>query len=341
MFATLASVAACHGVQTPTASVAPSPTVSSSTVTPSTAGDTALTQTPATPRVARCEGDRERCLRDGAPLLARVLPTVAEHPREAFEALHASPSPAARAWAACLAHHSGYDSAAEAMLSQLAEEGEVSHLAPDDARSPGARALYLARELTEALSDGERDAVDALPCAIFSWDGDDARRAFAPAHGSTRDALIAPFKQRCAAEAVGRAMPPEESQRVLAASEAIGRALFRAFPRPADGTMWTAVAIDAREALTESLLGFATSARESDAAMREVVARLAAESPSTLRLVGRFRRTAEAHTSALANGICAVARQQGQSVTGGQCQRRAYSAQIKAFTTWVGALHGR
>jgi hypothetical protein len=44
--------------------------------------------------------------------------------------------------------------------------------------------------------------------------------------------------------------------------------------------------------------------------------------------------------TAIANGICAVARMRGEAVTGGQCQRRAYTATLAAFTVWVGAQHG-
>lgn len=336
VFATLATVTACHGVQTPAPAVASS-TTASEAVTPA---QTTPAQTPPALAVG-CEGDRETCRRAALPLLDRVLPMAGEHPGEAFEELRVSSAPAARAWAAYLAHHQGDDATAEAMLDALAQEGETSHLAPEGAQAPGVRALYLARELTESLSEGGEDLVSKLPCAVFAWDGDDARRAFAPAHGSTRDAIMAPFKQRCAAEALEGAMAPAARARVLAASDAMSRALFREFPRPDEGTMWTAVAIDAREAITESLLGFTSDARARDVAMREVVARLAAADPNALPRVGNYRRSAEAHMTALANGICAVARARGQSVTGGQCQRRAYNAQLAAFTTWVGALHGQ
>ncbi len=343
LLATLAGLSACHGVQTPAPAVAPATTAPSPVAAleaPPEASATAAVRVDVA-RAPLCSDDRERCLSASLPLLERVLPTVARSPRDAFEALRASESPAARAWAAYLAHHEGDDATAEAMLTELDRAGVRSDLAPADVRDAGARALYLARELTEAASDASSDLVARLPCVVFEWDGEAARRAFRPAWGSTRDRLMAPFKTRCAAEALEGAMPPAARRGVLAASEAMSRALFREFPRPDDGTMWVAIEIDAREALTESLLGFTSDARERDVAMRNVVARLAAEDPRALPRVGNYRRSAEAHMTALANGICAVARARGQAVTGGQCQRQAYNAQLAAFTTWVGAIHGQ
>ncbi len=350
MFAALTSLAACGGVQTPAPAVAPATTAPSpvtavldapAAMTTATEETRATAVTAATSAAAAplCTDDRARCLEASRPLLERVLPTVARSPRDAFEALRTSNAPAARAWAAYLAHHEGDDATAEAMLSELDRAGVTSALTPSEVHAPGARALYLARELTEATGSASNDLVASLPCVVFEWDGEAARRAFGPAYGSTRDRLMAPFKARCAAEALEGALPPAARRGVLAASEAMSRALFREFPRPDDATTWVAVEIDAREALTESLLGFTSDARERDVAMRDVVARLAARDPRSLPRVGNYRRSAEAHMTALANGICAVARARGQAVTSGQCQRQAYNAQLTAFTTWVGAMH--
>lgn len=328
-----AALGACRSVNTPAPSVAPVATVALApapiaAVVPATA---------AAPAEAPCEGDA--CVREGIAALTAALPRVERSPEVARATLRASRSPMARAWSAYLAHHAGDEAAASAIMAELARDGESPRLAPDDVTAPGDRALYLARAHAEALSGSETDVVSMLPCAVFQWDGAAARRAFAPMHGSTRDAIIAPFKQRCAREAVERAMPA--GARVLAASEAVSRALFREFPRPEAGTLWTAVAIDAHEALRDSLLGL-TLAPEvgSDAAVRAVVARLAAERPQLLPHVGNYRRSAEGHVTAIANGICAVARMRGEAVTGGQCQRRAYTATLAAFTVWVGAQHG-
>lgn len=341
--AALSSLAACGSVQTPAPTVAPE-TTPLATVAASARPAETVQPPPATaasaPDALCADGD-EACERRALPLLTRVLPTVASAPHEAFEALSASNARSARVWAAYVAHHEGDDATASAMLDALEREGLASSITPDEVSAPGARALYLARELVEALSDSENDLIASLPCEVFAWDGEAARRAFGPVHGSTRDRLIAPFKERCAVEALRRALPPAAQRGVLAASDAMSRALFREFPRPDEGTMWTAVEIDAREALTESLLGFTSDPRERDAAMRDVVARLAAEDPRALPRVGNYRRSAEAHMTALANGICAVARSRGQAITGGQCQRQAYNAQLSAFTTWVGALHAR
>ena len=91
-----------------------------------------------------------------------------------------------------------------------------------DARlSPGAgeeaAAQGLVGEHAEALSGSNADVVAMLPCAVFQWDGAAARRAFAPVHGSTRDAIIAPFKQRCAREAVERHVASATQNQALSA----------------------------------------------------------------------------------------------------------------------------
>ncbi len=328
--AVVMALAACRSVSTPAPAVSPQATVAPAPV--------AVSDVPAASdaAAATCTGDREECLREAMPLLARALPEVARSPESAREALRASRSPAARAWAAYLAHRAGDEADARSIMESLAREGETPSLAPDEVTEPGARALYLAREHAELLGD---DAVALMPCAVFAWDPEVARRAFAPLHGSTRDVIVAPFKQRCVREALDAAMGPAAGARVVAASEAVTRALFREFPRPEEGTMWTAVSIDAHEVLRDALLGIVPQA-DADAAARAVVARLAAEDPRSLPRVGSYRRSAEGHVTALANGICAVARMRGQSVTGGQCQRRAYSATLTAFTVWAGALRG-
>lgn len=332
----LASLGACRSVNTPAPVVAPVATVAP--VAPDvTLAPLAAPVAADAPVETPCAGDA--CVREGVAALTVALPQVERSPEAARAALRASRSPMARAWGAYLAHHAGDEAAARAIMTELARDGESPRLAPDDVTAPGDRALYLAREHAEALSGSDADVVALLPCAVFQWDGAVARRAFAPMHGSTRDAIIAPFKQRCAREAVERAMPA--GRQVMAASEAVSRALFREFPRPEEGTVWTAVAIDAHEALRDSLLGL-TLAPEvgSDAAVRAVVARLAAERPQLLPRVGNYRRSAEGHVTAIANGICAVARMRGEAVTNGQCQRRAYTATLAAFTVWVGAQHG-
>lgn len=314
-----AAVAACASVSSPAPAVAQ----------------------PTTAPAARCRDDRDACLRAALPALARALPEVGRSPAAALGSLRGSSSPAARAWAAYLAHHAGDDAGAEAALAALARDGE-SPTVDEGERDVAARALRLAREHAELLSGDAPDLVGLLPCAVFAWDPAAAARAFGPMHGSTRDAIVAPFKRRCVSEALGAALPAAAGARVEAAADAVSRALFRQWPRPADGTMWTAVALSAQEALRDPLLAVeGPSIEAQDAATRALVDRLAADDPRSLARLGAYRRAAQGQVGALANGICAVARDRARPMTAGQCERRAYAATLTAFTVWVGAMHGR
>lgn len=295
---------------------------------------------PVTSPAAEPIASRDARLAEAVPLLEDQLPRVAGDPASARRTLRASRSPAARAWAAWLAHHAGDDVDAEAILRELAGEGERPTLAPDGA-APGARALWLAREHVEALSASAPQLVNALPCAVFDGDGADAARAFGPAYGSTRDALVAPFKRRCVEAALERHLGAAGRARALAVDAALSRALFRAWPQPDDGTMWVGVSIAAREVLRDSLLGVSPDDRATDVAMREVVGRLAADDPRSLARVGSYRRTAQSHVGALAQTLCALASARGRALTPGQCTRRAYTVTLATFTTWVGALQQR
>jgi hypothetical protein len=294
-----------------------------------------------TTAAARCRVDRDACLREALPTLGRALPEVGRSPAAALAALRASGSPAARAWAAYLAHHAGDDVGAEAILAALARDGEAPTVDNGGDGDVADRALRLAREHADLLSGEAPDFIGLLPCAIFAWDPGAAARAFGPTHGSTRDAIVAPFKRRCVTEALGAALPPAAGARVEAASEAVTRALFRQWPRPADGTMWTAVAISAQEALRDPLLAVdGASVGAQDAATLALVARLTVDDPRSLARLGAYRRAAQGQVGALANGICAVSRERGRPLTAGQCERRAYAATLTAFTVWVGAMHG-
>lgn len=326
----LALLAACRSVAPPAAPAAPRTHVAP----PPPVAAAPPAQAP------RC-GDRDACLAAGAPLLAALLPRVEREPAEVRRALRASPSPAARAWAAWLAHDAGDDGEAEAIVRALEAEGERSPMLPDDARGPGERALWLARAHAEALSATTPELLDALPCAVFERDGAAAARAFGPAHGSSRDALVAPFKRRCAEAALERHLGARGRAQALAAADALARALFRAWPQPAEGTPWVGVSIAAREVVRDSILGVSPDDRATDRAMREVVGRVAADDPRALARVGGYRRAAEAQVGALARTLCALAAARGQALTPGQCTRRAYTVTLATFTTWVGALYER
>jgi len=329
-----ALLAACRSVAAPTAPVA-APT------RPPVAPLTAVAPSPAPPASpARC-GDRDACLAEGVALLEDLLPRVDDDPDGARRTLRASRSPAARAWAAWLAHRAGDDADAEAVLAELATEGERPTLAPDDARGPGARALWLAREHVDLLAAEAPRLVDALPCAVFERDSAEAARAFGPVHGSTRDAVVAPFKRRCVTAVLDRHLGAQARAQALAADEALARALFRVWPQPAEGTLWVGVSIAAREVVRDSLLGVAPDDRATDVAMREVVGRLAADDPRALARVGSYRRAAEAQVGVFARTLCALAAARGRPMSGGQCTRRAYTVTLATFTTWVGALQGR
>ncbi|MEZ4391677.1 MAG: hypothetical protein R3A48_11320 [Polyangiales bacterium] len=296
----------------------------------------AMAEPPRAP-AARCQADRVECLREGLPALTRAMAEVPRAPEQARAILGESRAPSARVWAAYLAHHAGDDAAAETALAALARDGETPTL---DAAvtAPADRALRLAREHAELLGD---DAMARLPCAVFAWDPASAARAFGPMHGSTRDALMAPFKQRCVAEALAGALSSSERARVSTAVDAVTRALFRQWPRPADGTIWTMVAISAREALTDPLLGVeGDPLAAQDAAARAVVERMAQESPASLSRLAAYRSAAEGRVGAIARGICAVWRARGRTISSGECRRRAYTATLSAFTVWVGARQG-
>ncbi|MFO0606033.1 MAG: hypothetical protein U0324_22800 [Polyangiales bacterium] len=176
---------------------------------------------------------------------------------------------------------------------------------------------------------------------MFERDGAEAARAFGPVHGSTRDAVVAPFKRRCVAAVLDRHLGAQARAQALAADEALARALFRAWPQPAEGTLWVGVSIAAREVVRDSLLGVAPDDRATDVAMREVVGRLAADDPRALARVGSYRRAAEAQVGVFARTLCALAAARGQPLSGGQCTRRAYTVTLATFTTWVGALQGQ
>lgn len=334
------SASACAGVSTPAPTVVaqtPAPAVSVAPPPPAPVNPAVDPAAEAAAEAARCQADRVECLREGLPALTRAMVEVPQAPEQARTILGASRAPSARVWAAYLAHHAGDDAGAETALAALVRDGEAPTL---DAAvtAPADRALRLAREHAELLGD---DAVAQLPCAVFAWDPAAAARAFGPMHGSTRDALVAPFKQRCVAEALAGALSPSERARVTAAVDAVTRALFRQWPRPAEGTLWTAAAISAREALTDPLLGVeGDPLAAQDAAARAVVERMAQESPESLPRLGAYRSAAEGRVGAIARGICAVWRARGRTISAGECQRRAYTATLAAFTVWVGARQG-
>jgi hypothetical protein len=320
--------AACRSVASPAPAVAPQ------THAPP------VIAAPAAPPTAAAPVSREARLAEGIPLLEDQLPHVEDDPAAVRRTLRASRSPAARAWAAWLAHHAGDDADAEATLRELAAEGETASLAPDDA-TVGARTLWLAREHAEQLAATSPRLLASLPCAVFAWDGADAARAFGPAHGSTRDALVAPFKQRCVEAALERHLGAAGRARALAVDAALTRALFRAWPQPPEGTIWVGASLATRDVMRDSLLGVSPDDRATDVAMRAVVGRLAAADPRSLARVGSYRRTAESHVGALAQTLCALASARGRALTSGQCTRRAYTVTLATFTTWVGALQPR
>ncbi len=312
------ALAGCASVPPPAPAVAP-PATPSATTEPVASAAAA----PAAPTPPRCQVDRDACLREGLPTLLRTLPEVSRSPEQAMATLRTSNSPTTRAWVAYLAHHAGDDAAAGAALTELARDGETPEV-DEGTTDPALRALRLIRVHAELLGD---DVVQRLPCAVFAWDPAPAARAFGPMHGSGRDELMAPFKRRCVAEA--------QTARVVAAAEAASRALFRAWPQPS-GTIWNAAAIAAQEALREPLLGIeGAPIAEQDAQARALVARLA-ESPELLRPLAAYRRSVEGQVGAIASGICAASRERGRPLTAGQCERRAYTATLTAFTLWVG-----
>lgn len=326
--------AGCGSVPRPAPGVA-----ARTTAPPAPAPTVSATATPEPTRV-RCEGDRVACLREGLPTLLRALPEMSRSPEQATATLRTSTSTLARAWLAYLAHHAGDDAGADAILAELARQGETP-VVVEGTTDPAVRALTLAREHAELLDDGTNDDVaQRLPCVVFAWDPGPAARAFGPMHGSTRDQLVAPFKRRCVGEALGHAMPPAAASRTVAAVEAVSRALFRAWPQP-DGTIWFAAALAAQEALHDPLLGVeGDPVAEQDAAARELVARLSADSPELLAPLVAYRRAAQGQVGAIASGICAVSRERGRALTAGQCERRAYAATLTAFTLWVGPRLG-
>ncbi|MFO0628050.1 MAG: hypothetical protein U0325_20915 [Polyangiales bacterium] len=288
---------------------------------------------------ARPAPDRVTALRAALPVLRRALPGLEDAPADAAATLRETDAPPARAWSAYLAHHAGDDAGAATILAALARDGETPEV-DDDVTDPAVRALTLIRQHAELLDGGDDDVVERLPCVVFAWDPAAAARAFGPLHGSTRDALVAPFKRRCVAEALGRAMPARDAARAGAAVDAVSRALFRAWPQP-DGTVWTAAAISAREALDEPLLGVeGEPVAAQDAAAQALVAQLGRESPELLAPLMAYRRAAQGHIDALARGICAVSQARGRPLRAGQCERRAYTATLAAFTRWVGPRRG-
>lgn len=323
-FSLALALATLGSVITPTTAVA-----QTTTVAPSGASASAASS----PRCA----SREDCLVEALPLLARTLPRAAAAPAEVAVELMAAQSLAARAWAAYLQHHIGDDAAAERTLATLAAEGEQPRLAPDGA-SVATRALHLVREHVEALSGRGDDPVAMLPCAVFAWDPEAARDAFAPVHGSSRDAIVAPFKSRCVAESHAALLDVGGRARAQLAEEALLRALFRQWPAP-DGTYWNAAAIAARETVRDTLLLLPPRAEvASEAAARALVARLGERDLARLMA---YRRAAEGQLGALTTAVCAAVRARGEAITRTRCEDRVRQATLAAFTSWVGALRQR
>lgn len=320
------TVCGCGSVQTPTAAVAPAPPPVVATPAPVTV---------APPAPARCDDDNDPCVREQLPALTRALDQAETSPRDALAALDGLTAPEAIAWRSYLAHHVHDEDAAAQALAQI--EDEAMSAAPSEVTAPGARALWVIRRRAEALQSLDPDHLEHLPCAVFQWDPTDARDAFAPTYGSTRDVIIAPFKRRCVDAAVSQALGAEGVARVHNAEDAVFRALFRQWPVPEEGTLWTAVAIRARETMRDTMLRVPPPSDTAPAAARALVARLSEADRARLMI---YRQATEGPTGPLTRSLCSVARARGETVSLGACESRVRAATLAAFTVWVGALRG-
>ena len=260
------------------------------------------------------------------PLLARALQTI-DTP-ESQAALRTSNSPAARAWLAYLAHHAGHDAEAERQLAGLDPDG--TSLAPDG--SPiETRILFLIRAQTELLGAESSDLVPSLPCAVFRWDPEAARRAFGAAHGSSRDSIIAPFKRRC----VDEALTPSQRGSLRSAVTAFDAALFGRWPVPEDGTYWISVAILTHEQILDSLL-FVRSGMGHEA--RTPLAPVAGLDSTDRRRVRGFLRDARGSEVTLARIVCDLVNGTNVQLAEATCRARARASTRAAFAEWHGAL---
>lgn len=332
----------CGGVRASTRPVSsPTPAVASA---PAAAAEAPVAEAPAavadggaTPETARCETWTEECTRAALPGLVQAFARVEAAPSEAMEVLRANRSPAARAWVAYLSHHAGDDAGATATLDALAAEGEAAGLAPSNA-SPGARALFLIREQAENLSGGDTDLVGALPCVVFRWDPAEARDAFAPAHGSNRDTIIAPFKRRCVTAGLEAGIENPVRGRVAADIEAVTSTLFLRWPVPESGTLWTAEAISAREVMLDAMLGLPPRPENGERPTLALIGRLNDGERNRLMT---WRRDVEARIGGLIIGMRALARGRGAPMMINAADLRVRAATLGTFTRWVGALHPR
>ena len=287
--------------------------------------------------VARCDDDRDRCLRDALPVLTSALPRAGVAPdAEVIASLRASRSPAALVWAAYMLHHAGEESEARRVLAALEAAGERATLVEGGESDTATLALSLAREHAELLSGGAPDVIEVLPCAVFRWDAGVARRAFGPVHGSNRDAIVATFKSRCVHEALSQSMPEAQRAEARRAEEGVARTLFQQWPVPTEGTIWTANAIAARETVRDTLLLVPLDPEiEGEARARALIVRL--DDADRRRLMA-YRGRTEGSAWGLARAVCAVARARGEAISAWQCEMRARAAVLAAFTSWVGAL---